>query len=172
MPELGAATARWLETRRDPVLLVGQSIGSQVAAHAAAQVPGLVRLLLLQGPTVDPAYRTAPRLVTRWLLDAPREPPELARTQIPEWRRVGPRHLGRLLRACLDDDLETTLGRVVGAGVPVRVVRGEQDTLCRPGWAQSLTAAPVISVPGGHAAAAANPEQFADISTTLAAELR
>jgi pimeloyl-ACP methyl ester carboxylesterase len=172
MRELGAATAHWLETRRNPVLLVGQSIGSQVAAHAAAEVPGHVRLLLLQGPTVDPAYRTAPRLVTRWLLDAAREPPRLGRTQIPEWRRVGPRNLGRLLRACLDDDLETTLGRVGDRGVPVRVVRGEHDALCRPGWAKSLTAAPMISMPGGHAAAAAQPERFADIATALAAGLQ
>jgi hypothetical protein len=143
-----------------------------VAAHAAVQVPHLVRLLLLQGPTVDPAYRTAPRLLARWLLDAPREPAALGRTQIPEWRRVGPRHLSRLLRACLDDDLETTLGGLGDPGIPVRVVRGEHDALCRPGWASSLTAAPVVSMPGGHAAAAAHPELFADISTTLAAELR
>ena len=93
----------------------------------------------------------------------------MARSQIPEWRRVGSRQLSRLLRSCLDDDLETSLRRVGDGGVPVRVVRGEQDTLCRPGWAQSLTAAPMISLPGGHAAAAAHPERFADIATTLAA---
>lgn len=61
---LGVATAHRLETRQDPVLLVGQSIGNQLAAHPAVQVPGLVRLLLRQGPTVYPAYRTAPRLLT------------------------------------------------------------------------------------------------------------
>jgi pimeloyl-ACP methyl ester carboxylesterase len=170
--ELGAVTARWLETRPDPVLLIGQSIGSQVAAHAAAQVPGLVRLLLLQGPTVDPAYRNAPRLLTRWLLDAAREPIALGRTQIPEWCRAGPRQLSRLLRACLDDDLETTLADVADTGVPVRIVRGEHDALCRPGWASSLTAAPMISMPGGHASAATHPEPFADLATSLAAELR
>lgn len=109
MQELGAAAARWLETRQDPVLLVGQSIGTQVAAHAAAQAPGHVRLLLLQGPTVDPAFRTGSRLLARWLLDTPREPLGLGRPQIPEWRRVGPRRLRRLLRASLNDDLESTL---------------------------------------------------------------
>src|SRR3954447_18018468 len=93
MQGLGTATAGWLTKLGRPIVLVGQSVGTQIAAHAAEQVPGLITMLLLQGPTIDPAYRSASRLVTRWLLDARQEPARLARSQVPEWWDVGPRHL-------------------------------------------------------------------------------
>jgi pimeloyl-ACP methyl ester carboxylesterase len=169
--ELGAATARWLAARQRPLVLVGQSIGTQIAAHAAALVPETITMLLLQGPTVDPKYRTRPRLVCRWLLDARHEPPALLRTQVPDWWQVGARPLRRLLRACLDDELETTLSELDGH-VRVSVVRGEQDALCRLRWASSLSSEPVASLPGGHAASAARPEEFADLLTRLAGEAR
>ena len=152
-------------------MLVVQSIGTQIAAHAAALAPELITMLVLQGPTVDPTYRTAPRLVSRWLLDARHEPPRLVRTQLPEWRQVGARPLLQLLRACLDDDLEATL-RDLDAGVPVHVARGEHDALCRLQWASALSSQRVLSLRGGHAASAARPLDFAQLLTRLTEETR
>jgi pimeloyl-ACP methyl ester carboxylesterase len=169
MRDLGAATARWLAARPHPMILVGQSIGTQIASHAAALAPEMITMLLLQGPTVDPKYRTMPRLVCRWLLDAPHEPTALIRTQYPEWRQVGARPLLRLLRACLDDELENTL-RELNGRARVSVVRGEQDALCGLRWASSLSSEPVASLPGGHAASATHPEEFARLLTRLAGE--
>jgi pimeloyl-ACP methyl ester carboxylesterase len=148
------------------VVLIGQSIGTQVATHAAARVPDHVGMLVLQGPTVDPAYRTLPRLLSGWVLDARHEPAWMASTQVPEWCRVGPGQLRRLLRACLQDQLETTV-RGLSARLPVRVVLGEQDRLCNRGWASTLTEAPARTMPGGHSAAAARPRLFATLVSEL-----
>jgi len=169
MQGLGTATAGWLTKLGRPVVLVGQSVGTQIAAHAAEQVPGLVTMLLLQGPTIDPAYRSASRLVTRWLLDARQEPARLARSQVPEWWDVGPRHLLGLIRACLDDDLEKTLGRL--RAVPIRVVLGEHDRLCSRSWASTLSPAPMAILEGGHAACAADPQAFAAVLARLVKDI-
>jgi pimeloyl-ACP methyl ester carboxylesterase len=164
----GVAVGEWLAARDRPVVLVGQSIGTQIAAHAAVLATDRVRMLVLHGPTVDPAYRSAARLTTRWALSAPHEPLSLAASQVPEWWQVGPRRLARLLRACLADALESTVQAVP---CPVRVVLGESDRLCRREWASSLTPAPLALLPGGHTAYA-QPGRFARTVTDLLQEPR
>src|SRR4051794_23135391 len=62
--------ADWLVARGlVDVLLVGQSVGGQLAAHLAGQAPDRVRAVLLQGPVFDPAYRTVLRGLGCWLAD-------------------------------------------------------------------------------------------------------
>lgn len=159
MPDLGRSVATWLRTSgRSDVVLVGQSIGTQVAAHAAARAPELVGSLVLAGPTVDPAYRSHRRLLGRWLRTAPREPLRLGASQSREWLRVGPRRIARLLAAALDDELESTLR---SCDVPRLSVIGESDAMCRPSWAAALSDRPLVVVPGAHAAAATCPRDFA-----------
>jgi pimeloyl-ACP methyl ester carboxylesterase len=170
MADLGAAVARWVTVNRRPLVLVGQSIGTQLAAHAAVQAPDLLRMLVLHGPTVDPEYRTTRRLMSRWARDAPTEPTWLARSQFPEWCQVGPRRLVKLIGACLDDRLETTLVNV-DQRVPTRVVLGDHDRLCRRSWGASLTDSKVELLRGGHAAGAAQPLAFATLISRLAEEI-
>lgn len=159
MPDLGRSVATWLRSSgRSDVVLVGQSIGTQVAAHAAAEVPGMVRSLVLAGPTVDPAYRSHRRLLGRWLRTAPHEPLPLAASQSRDWLRTGPRRIRRLLEAALADELETTLR---GCEVPRLSVLGERDAICRPSWAAALSDRPLVLLPGAHAAAATCPHDFA-----------
>src|SRR5512146_3176557 len=56
---LAAWLAGWLELRGlTDVLLIGQSVGCQLAADLAAQARHRVRAVVLQGPVFDPAYRT------------------------------------------------------------------------------------------------------------------
>jgi pimeloyl-ACP methyl ester carboxylesterase len=65
--------ADWLAAREhSDVLLVGQSVGTQLAAHCAAQAPERVRAVVLQGPVFDPAYRSVLRGLGRWLAHMPR----------------------------------------------------------------------------------------------------
>jgi pimeloyl-ACP methyl ester carboxylesterase len=137
--DLAEWVATWLVERglRD-VVLVGQSMGAQVAGHVAARIPDRVRTLVLQGPVFDPAYRTVARALGRWLLDLPRERPMLAAREVPEWVRVGPRRVWRNLRLSLTDRLEQTVTRV---RCPVLVVVGEHDTLAGRAWAASLASA-------------------------------
>src|SRR3954470_8474415 len=102
--ELAGWMADWLAVRGlSDVLLVGQSVGAQLAAHVAVRVPARVRAVLLQGPVFDPAYRTVRRGLGRWLVDLPRERPGLAWREVPEWLRVGPRRVRRVLRQSLRD---------------------------------------------------------------------
>lgn len=159
MRDLGRSVAAWLrQSGRADVVLVGQSIGTQVAAHAAAEAPGLVRSLVLAAPTVDPAYRSHGRLLGRWLRTAPHEPLPLAASQSRDWLRTGPRRIRHLLGAALDDELETTLR---GCEVPRLSVLGERDAMCRPSWAAALSGRPLVLLPGAHAAVATCPRDFA-----------
>jgi pimeloyl-ACP methyl ester carboxylesterase len=52
--------ADWLEaTGLPPVVLLGNSLGCRVAVDLAVRHPDRVRGLILVGPTIDPAARTA-----------------------------------------------------------------------------------------------------------------
>lgn len=62
----------------DPVeVLIGLSVGGQVAAVAASTAPSMVQQLMLISPTVDPQVRTVSRLLGRWLAGGRLERPEL-----------------------------------------------------------------------------------------------
>ena len=86
-------------------------------------------------------------------------------------RQVGPRRLRSLVRGCLDDDLGATLADLDDA-VPVQIVLGAQDRLCRGSWAAMLTSGSVLTLPGAHAACATSPDAFATLVTAVAPELR
>jgi pimeloyl-ACP methyl ester carboxylesterase len=131
MADLADEAAQWLSAQRiDRPVLVGQSLGTQVVARLA----GAASVLVLQGPTVDPRYRTPVRALGRWLLDSTRESAAMGRTQVPEWRRAGARRMAGTFRAALDDDLDETLS---GARPPLLVVRGS-----RPGPATRMWRCP------------------------------
>jgi pimeloyl-ACP methyl ester carboxylesterase len=134
--ELAGWLVRWLAAAglRD-ITLVGQSFGAQLAAHVAVACPERIRLLVLQGPTFDPAYRTLPRATARLLRDFPRERPRLALVEIPEWLRVGLRQVLAVARLGLRDQLENTMRAVSVATV---VVVGEHETLATRAWSRSL----------------------------------
>lgn len=147
VPEYGAAMAEWLDAAGlPPVVLAGHSSGTQVAAHAAAARPDLVVATVLASPTVDPAYRSVPKALLRWRLDARYPMPGLTESHRPEWRRAGLGQLVHLLRAHLDDALEDVVSRLRG---PLLVLLGEQDRICTRRWAESL-GGHVVTVPGPH----------------------
>jgi pimeloyl-ACP methyl ester carboxylesterase len=154
--------AAWLELRRlTDVLLIGQSVGCQLAAHMAARAPQQVRTVLLQGPVFDPAYRTVPRGLGRWALDLLREHPTLAVREVPEWLTVGARRVARVLRQSQRDRLEDTLAML---DIPVRVVVGEHDPLSQRPWQHSLSrpaGPPVVMAGLPHSAPHAAPARFA-----------
>lgn len=127
---------------RDAVV-VGQSVGAQLAAHVAVAVPERVRCLVLQGPTFDPRWRTLPRAAWRLARDFPRERPSLLATEAPEWLRVGLGRVHRMARLALDDRLEETTATYDG---PVAVLVGEHDTLTTRAWTRSLATSPGLHV--------------------------
>nr|MDP9461634.1 alpha/beta hydrolase [Actinomycetota bacterium] len=69
----------------------------------------------------------------------------------PERQRAGLRRVRHALRAHLADALEDVVPRVP---VPVLVLRGDQDRLCREAWARELSEMAAdgrfCTVPGAH----------------------
>jgi pimeloyl-ACP methyl ester carboxylesterase len=121
----GLVAQRLRERTGRRLVLVGHSAGTQVAALAARQVP--IDRLVLGSPTIDPAYRTIPRVLRQWRLDGRREPPSLAPQQRREWRQAGVRRILVLFRSMLRERLEEAVADLT---CPVTVVRGEHDPLC------------------------------------------
>jgi dihydropteroate synthase len=171
----GAVVAEWLDQARlGPVVLIGHSSGTQVAARAAVQAQarglGLVGVVLAS-PTVAPIARPLPRLVVRWQLDGRHEPPGLTESHIREWRRAGLRALVHLVRVHLRDRIEEA---VPALRAPVLVLRGAQDRLTTTEWARGLAESARYGryreVPGAHSFLWGDPAVWSDPVRELARE--
>ncbi len=152
VPGHAEAVAHWLDAANlPPVVLIGHSSGTQVAARAAMLRPDRVAALVLASPTIDPAYRSWPRVLLHWRLDSRFPMPGLEENHRPEWKRAGLRRIARLISAHLRDRIEETLPRIT---CPALVIRGEQDRMLTRRWAVDLAErAPdgtLAEVPGPH----------------------
>jgi pimeloyl-ACP methyl ester carboxylesterase len=142
VPGYAAAVDEWLTAAgMGPVVLVGHSSGTQVAARAAArpaQSGTKIIALVLASPTVAPIARPLPRLLLRWQLDGRHEPPGLTESHVREWRRAGLRGLVHLVRVHMRDRIEDVVPELT---VPVLVLQGSQDRLTTTEWASGLAEA-------------------------------
>lgn len=178
VPGYAEAISEWLD-RAEPgrVVLVGNSSSTQVAAHVARARPDRVAALVLASPTVDPRYRTWPRVLLRWRLDARHPMPGLQQQHTPEWVRAGPRRLVHLVSVHLRDDPEPVLAEV---RCPVLVLRGVHDGLSRRAWATRLAATAARGsfrdMPGPHSFAWSDPAAWSapirEFATAATAEPR
>jgi pimeloyl-ACP methyl ester carboxylesterase len=131
--ELADALGGWLAaTGPGPVVLLGNSYGCQVIVDLVARTPAVAAAVVLVGPTVDPAARSAGRQVLRWLRDAPREDPTQAPVLLRDARDAGPRRLVGTLRHSVRDRIEAKLPAVP---VPALVVRGGVEPIVPQRWA-------------------------------------
>jgi pimeloyl-ACP methyl ester carboxylesterase len=162
------------EEQGTPVdLLVGLSVGAQAAAVAAAspgRAPWRMGKLMLVSPTVDPAVRSTPRLLARWLAGGRVERPGLLGEQAPEWWRAGRKPLVRLVRSACAVEIERLLPRVA---VPIVVVHGEHDLITSHDYAAALAAdhgGRLVLVPGAtHSWPYRDEHRFADLVTEVLA---
>jgi pimeloyl-ACP methyl ester carboxylesterase len=110
-----------------------------------------VGALILAGPTVDPRFRSMPRVLLAWRRNAELEPRSLDEQHAPERRRASLRRVRHALAQHLDDALEGVVPRVA---VPVLVLYGDEDRLCTEAWARELgRRAPdgrFATLPGAH----------------------
>lgn len=121
-------------------LLVGNSLGCQIIARAAALAPERVAGLVLVGPTVDPRARTVREQLWRLVKDAFRERASLWLLEALDLLRVGPFRVVDMIRVTLADRIEEVLPVLRALGVRVLVVRGEHDPLVPEGWARRVAA--------------------------------
>ncbi|KAF2412467.1 alpha/beta hydrolase [Microbacterium sp. B35-04] len=134
-----------------PAVVVGHSMGAQIALEIGVRHPSVVDRIVLVGPTVDPAARTAPRQLWRLLRDIAVESPRVIAAGAREYVHAGPRIRAKF-RAMLAHRPEDVLAQ---ARVPALVLRGEDDLVAPREWclriAETMPDGRLAEVPGhGH----------------------
>ncbi|MDT0165816.1 alpha/beta hydrolase [Actinotalea sp. AC32] len=136
------------QTGLEQPVLVGHSMGAQVATELAADRPDLVGGLVLLGPVTDPRASSAVRQAARLAADVLREPPACAALQVREYARTGLAWYLRTVPHMVDHPLPERLAQV---RVPVAVVRGVRDPIAPSRFVRELAAvavdARVVEVP-------------------------
>jgi pimeloyl-ACP methyl ester carboxylesterase len=141
---IAAVLARWIERSfGEPVHVVGNSMGGQIAIHLAAAHPQLVRSLVLVDSSGIP-LRFRPLLHLRNLL-VPSGALSIARLLLRDFLRTGPVALIRRLIRLFRDDVRPLLP---GLSMPVLLVWGAHDAMVPEAYAREMTAA----IPGARLA--------------------
>jgi 2-hydroxy-6-oxonona-2,4-dienedioate hydrolase len=167
--QLAQALGAWMDASGyDRVVLVGTSLGTQIAAEYAAARPDRIAGLVLIGPVMDPAARSVPRSMMRWLLELPQELSQLP-IMVRDYVRGGLRRADATFRMMLDFRIEERLRSLT---MPVLVLRGGWDPIVPDDWARSATAlladGRYRSLPRqAHAAAYTAPDDVADAIDTF-----
>lgn len=162
--ELADLAVRAVQTRgAGELVVVGQSMGSQIAVEAARLHPDTVSSVVLVGPVVDDRRRTLLRQAVDLGRDSFAEGPRMNAVVFTDYLRSVRqyvRELGPMLRY-------PTLERVAGLDVPVLVVRGDRDPIARHTWAARVAAharrGAFVELPGAHHVQEHRPVAFADL---------
>lgn len=154
LDQLADALAAWVERLElPPAAFIANSFGCQVVARFAVRHPHLVDCLVLVGPTTDPRARSTPRLLARWILEAPQES-RMAPLMVKDYAFAGLRRALATFRMVVAGEIERDAREI---HVPVLVVRGSRDPIAPRPWVDELTAtfpnARCSTIPGAaHAA--------------------
>ena len=146
-------------------LLVGNSMGCQIAVDVAVRQPELVAGLVLIGPTMDPRDRTLRGEAWRLARALVHEPPALHAIELVDGVRFGVRRLYATARYALNDPIQSKLPLV---RQPALVLRGEHDPIVPTAWAEQVAAllpyGRANTVPGaGHAINLDSPAELARV---------
>ncbi|MDB5301811.1 MAG: alpha/beta hydrolase fold protein [Phycisphaerales bacterium] len=135
---LADALRTWMDARRiGRAILLGQSMGCQVAVDLAMRFPERVERLILVAPTFDPAARSPFTQLFRFGADAFRESPSLALLAAADYLRAGPLRVLRTLHLAMQNHIE---GKLPHLRVPTLVVTGSRDPIAPPAWAKAAAA--------------------------------
>ena len=134
---LAEALAAWMtQVGLGRAVLVGNSLGCQILAEFAVRHGDRVTALVLQGPTADPAARTAVRQIARWLWNGARErSPRMGWILLRDYLAAGPRRFILTFRHLLNHRIEDLLPRIAA---PTLVLRGTRDPVVPPAWARRV----------------------------------
>ena len=148
VPELAESLLSWIgrQDLPDPVL-VGHSLGCQIAAEAAVRSPRHAGALVLIGPTIDPRAPGLTRQFARLVAAAPFERKSLAWWLLQDYSRAGLRVLMDEARHMTAHGMEGALSRV---RMPVLVIRGRRDSIAPQRWCERVArlagAAPPLAI--------------------------
>jgi pimeloyl-ACP methyl ester carboxylesterase len=150
------------------LVLVGHSASCSVVVEAARHT-GVVRGLVLVGPTTDPAAATWPRMVMQWLRTASHERLWEVGVLTPQYRSTG---VASMVRGM--DQMRryrTDLG-LAQASPPTRIIHGAYDRIASERWCAHLaeaSTASVTAVPGAsHMVPLTHPQAVVDAVHSLA----
>ncbi|WP_436535777.1 alpha/beta fold hydrolase [Actinoplanes sp. HUAS TT8] len=115
--------------------LLGNSFGCQVAVELAVRRPDLVGVLVLVGPTTDPAAASAWGQTRRLLRDLVHEDVRQAPILARDIREAGVRRIRRTLRHAVADDI---YGKLAAVHVPALLVRGGRDAIAPRSWLERM----------------------------------
>ena len=151
-------------------VLVGHSMGTQVAVEALCLAPGLSCAALLAAPVVNDRERNSALVLWRFVQSAVKEPPSSAWASVRGYLHSGPKWLIRNFRPMVIYRIED---RIRGTSVPVTVVGGLGDRIAPPRWCHRLATArdgvDVVIVEGAaHQMIHTNAPEVAHIAMDLA----
>ena len=147
----------------DRPVVVGHSMGTQVVAQLAADLPHLAGHIALIGPVIVPGARTLPKAAALLLRDALREPAWVTGMAVNDYLfRTGLRYLAQQLPHLIGADLDGVAPRV---DAKTLVIAGEDDPIVPHAWARSLAArfrhGWFATVPGPHVSMFSAPDRVA-----------
>ncbi|AWB85269.1 alpha/beta fold hydrolase [Mycetocola zhujimingii] len=153
MAQSGDLIAELVERMRlERVVLVGHSMGSQVAAEAAARHPDLFESLVLISPTVNPDERRVSTQARRLAQDLWGAKRRVLGFGVVYYLKAGPRWYTKTLRMMMRHEVEKIMPQIRANTL---IVRGSDDKLCPRSWVDRIVAAiprsRYVEVPGtGH----------------------
>lgn len=134
VPQLGDALAAWIEAfGLERAALLGNSFGCQIIVECMARHPERVTRAVLQGPTTPPEERSWLWQFIRWRQNHNRRP-----MQAVAWRDYRACGFGRVLRTFQYSIRHRPEECLPAIRAPVLVVRGADDPICRPEWAEQI----------------------------------
>ncbi len=149
VPELADNLAAWMAAiGLEKAALLGNSFGCQIIVECAARHPERVARAILQGPTTPREERSWFWQFVRWRQNPNPNMGPIARR---DYRAAGFGRVLKTFRYSLEHPLEDRLEQIQ---VPVLVVRGSRDPICRHGWAEEvaerLPRGRLVIIPGVH----------------------
>lgn len=151
----------------DVDLLIGLSVGTQVAAAAATRTDR-IRHAMLISPTVDPDIRSMKGITSRWFERSDGDDQSDWGRQLRDWTHTDPVRIGISVRSGLRSPIEDVLPHSRAA---LTLVHAEHDRLSRPEWVKSLAddnGGRYVYQPGGkHSWPVEDVENFADLVDEL-----
>lgn len=138
IPETGRLVIDFVAMEQlDNLVLVGHSMGSQVAVEAALARPDLFPELVLIAPTVNWRERTIPLQLWRLVQDLFIESPKVFAIGLQSYLTSSPRWIIKKLRTMMAHEVERSLP---GLRSHTLVIRGTDDRVCPRGWVKEVTA--------------------------------